>query len=88
MLIVTQNKKAIINADKALAIYADKNNFIIAEFGIKKNIIGKYSTTEKAAKVLKEIVKKYHNHKLSMYAGYDNDIYENDVFYIPADNEV
>ncbi len=68
MIIVSQDKRMIINFDNVIGIVIRKNNEenvyqIQCKSGneASKRILGKYETEERAKEVLQEIIKQYKN---------------------------
>ena len=89
MLIRSQNKAVLLNFSNLAAIYTvkDGDDFIISSLeGENKCTLGKYSTKEKAMKVLDMIQEAY-----CKFMSVKNDDAWNgkeSVFYMPADSEV
>lgn len=80
MLIRSQNKKSIINLSNIDLINAD-NETIRAYNGNSSTTLGKYSTQEKAIKVLDQI-------QYSCITITNGSKYFSPVFQMPQDNEV
>ena len=95
MIIRSQDKKLLIPLDK-FTIGTTKDNYVCATSNlcvstaeIKAGVLGKYSTEEKAVKVLDMICEKYK--EPIVRANYTNEeslIYANSVFQMPQDSEV
>lgn len=59
MIIVSQDKKAIVNYDKVQEIYIS-DKYISINFELNNNeVIGQYKTEARAKEVLQEIINKY-----------------------------
>lgn len=90
MIIRSQDKKSIVNMDNIDTIDIRENLIRAFNGGNDMGInIGKYSTEEKAIKVLDMICEKYT--EPIVRANYTNEeslIYANSVFWMPSDKEV
>lgn len=87
MIIRSQDKKQIVNFD-VCHIGITRDNCVIAVNGlvaspseILRGVIGKYSTEDKAVKVLDMICKAYENYR-------GGNFYEHSIFNMPQDSEV
>ena len=84
MLIRSQDKKEIHNLDRVsniavLPCFGNENVFLIEVN--RQHTIGRYSTEEKAIKVLDMICKAYENYR-------GGNVYEYSIFNMPSDEEV
>lgn len=92
MLIRNQNKSMLINLDKIAWISNYNNDIVISDVPVAKRedllCIGKYSTEEKALKVLNGIENKYD--ELNAFLSRRNTIdgYTFAIFQMPQDNEL
>lgn len=91
MWIRSQNKEIIINTNTIILF----NNFlgIDGSFIVDKNgdieiLLGKYSTKEKALKVLDRIQEHIDDPIYANYTGGEYKRYDKDVFQMPQDDEV
>ena len=94
MLIRSQDKKLLIPLEK-FTIGITKDNCICATSNIcvspaefSAGWLGKYSTEEKALKVLDMIESAYYNLEYSKFLGCENDTFASCVFQMPQDEEI
>lgn len=96
MIIRSQDKTMIVNLNNIDCIYSNRENKIIVFNGEAQSHIGKYSTEEKAIKVLDMIQDKYLS-RMELDGGYDmmsgcyvqhNYWVLPKVFQMPQDSEV
>lgn len=95
MIIVSQDKCAIVNLDNIKTIELDREtdfkSIIIfretneVETGVCGLFIGHYATRERAKEVLKEIIKSYRYYRTAECDGYTNVLQETAVFEMPKD---
>ena len=93
MIIVSQDKCAIVNLDNILQIYItitidedDKGCYIQYEdCNNSYEGLGKYNTIERAKEVLQEIIKSYRYYRTAECDGYTNVLQETAVFEMPKD---
>lgn len=80
MIIVNQDKTEIINFNKVENIYVS-GRYISIYFGLNDNeVIGQYSTEERAKEILEEIIKCYANtEQYKCLSGMPNCAYEEKV---------
>ena len=94
MIIRSQRKGMILNMDCISKIYVDdvlQENTKIFKYGIvaDKEIIGVYSTKEKAVKVLDMICNRYVEPiSQAIVSDEETFIYQNSIFQMPADEDV
>lgn len=91
MIIVSQDKKTIVNFKQICVLGINKDN--PNEIGLKTTrdiddngiIVGKYSTQERAKEVLQEIIESYKHGKTNCMIG-ENEMQENEnVYEMPED---
>lgn len=95
MIIVSQDKCAIVNLDNIKTIELDREtdfkSIIIfretneVETGVCGLFIGHYATKERAKEVLQEIIKSYRYYRTAECDGYTNVLQETAVFEMPKD---
>nr|DAD77786.1 MAG TPA: hypothetical protein [Myoviridae sp. ctCL221] len=95
MIIVSQDKCAIVNLDNIKTIELDREtdfkSIIIfretneVETGVCGLFIGHYATRERAKEVLQEIIKSYRYYRTAECDGYTNVLQETAVFEMPED---
>lgn len=95
MIIVSQDKCAIVNLDNIKTIELDREtdfkSIIIfrktneVETGVCGLFIGHYATRERAKEVLQEIIKSYRYYRTAECDGYTNVLQETAVFEMPKD---
>jgi len=95
MIIVSQDKCAIVNLDNIKTIELDREtdfkSIIIfretneVETGVCSLFIGHYATRERAKEVLQEIIKSYRYYRTAECDGYTNVLQETAVFEMPKD---
>ena len=95
MIIVSQDKCAIVNLDNIKTIELDREtdfkSIIIfretneVETGVCGLFIGHYVTKERAKEVLQEIIKSYRYYRTAECDGYTNVLQETAVFEMPED---
>lgn len=95
MIIVSQDKCAIVNLDNIKTIELDREtdfkSIIIfretneVETGVCGLLIGHYATRERAKEVLAEIIKSYRDYRTAECDGYTNVLQETAVFEMPKD---
>ena len=87
MIIRSQGKKTIINFENVLEVICNKANEIIIRRSVDdcQEVIGTYSTEEKAVKVLDMIQNAYCNANCYFCS---NGYVQNVVFNMPQDSEV
>lgn len=95
MIIVSQDKCAIVNLDNIKTIELDREtdfkSIIIfretneVETGVCGLFIGHYATKERAKEVLQEIIKSYRYYRTAECDGYTNVLQETAVFEMPED---
>lgn len=95
MIIVSQDKCAIVNLDNIKTIELDREtdfkSIIIfretneVETGVCGLFIGHYATRERAKEVLQEIIKSYRYYRTAECDGYTNVLQETEVFEMPEE---
>lgn len=95
MIIVSQDKCAIVNLDNIKTIELDREtdfkSIIIfretneVETGVCGLFIGHYATRERAKEVLQEIIKSYRYYRTAECDGYTNVLQETAVFDMPEE---
>lgn len=95
MIIVSQDKCAIVNLDNIKTIELDREtdfkSIIIfretneVETGVCGLFIGHYATRERAKEVLQEIIKSYRYYRTAECDGYTNVLQETAVFEMPEE---
>ena len=87
MIIVSQDKRTILNFDNSttIRIYKTSCNYGIEACLINTNIadLGEYATEERAKEVLQEIIKAYRDYRTAECDGYTNVLQETAVYEMP-----
>ena len=98
MIIVSQDKKAIINFKNLTEIYISTDEISANQDNEKENYylrsesvcglyedLGTYDTEERAKEVLQEIIKAYRKYRIAECDGYTNVLRETAVFEMPKE---
>lgn len=88
MIIVSQDKKELVNADRMENIWINidfEGRFTIEATANTNTTLGHYKTEERAKEVLQEIIKSYRYYRTAECDGYTNVLQETAVFEMPED---
>ena len=89
MLIRSQNKQVLVNLDQINSIIYDDFNKTVDAYAMQTHFrLGKYTSEEKALKVLDMIEAEYNAPIYINKIAYQYEKYDHEVFHMPEDNEV